>query len=225
MPGPGRPQLPVGAAGTITIREVRPGVFRARCRVRDADGVVREATATGASKNAARTKLQGALSERRGGQAAGKVTGETRVSEVGDRWLAQLAAQVEAGSKAPRTVETYESAWRLHVAPGLGALRLREADTQACEEWLTALRRRVGPSMCSTSRAVLSGVLGLAARLGAIPTNPVRDLSPIPGAGKRARKPRAMTAQERADWLAWISRRPRCRRRGGRRTRPGARSW
>jgi integrase len=58
--------------------------------------------------------------------------------------------------------------------------------------------------MCGTARAVLSGVLGYAARMDAIPANPVRDLSPIAGAGSRVRKPRAMTADERERWLAWL---------------------
>lgn len=206
MPGNGRPQLPIGAHGKIFVREIEPKkLYRARCRVRDADGVVREATARGKSRSAAENALLRALAERRGGPAGGRITGDTRVAEVGQRWLAQIAELVDAGDRSPRTLETYQSAWTNHVLPGLGQLRLREADTQACEDWLVALRRSgLGASMCSTSRAVLSGVLGLAARLGAIPTNPVRDLSPIPGAGQRQRKPRAMTAPERTAWLAWM---------------------
>ena len=47
-------------------------------------------------------------------------------------------------------------------------------------------------------------MLGLASRMDAIATNPVRDLSPIPGAGGRMRKPRSMTAEERAGWLEWM---------------------
>lgn len=37
-----RPPLPIGTFGTITTKEVRPGVYRARTRFRDFDGVTRE---------------------------------------------------------------------------------------------------------------------------------------------------------------------------------------
>lgn len=199
----GRPPLPIGAHGNIATRELGPKRFEARCRYRDADGATRLVKRTGKSGNAARTALQKALTER--GRATGPQLGSaSRVRDAGEHWLARLAERVEAGDRAPRTYATYESAWRLHVLPGLGELRLREATTAACEAWLVALRKRVGPSMASTSRAVLSGVLGYAARMGAIDANPVRDLSPIPGAGSRVRKPRSMTADERAAWLEWM---------------------
>lgn len=198
-----REPTPIGAHGRIQVREAGPKQWVARTRVRDPDGALREVKRSGASRSAAENSLKKALAERRH-NAGATLTGSTRVSEAGQRWLAQMQARVEAGDRAPRTLETYESAWRLHVEPGLGKLQLREATTSRCEAWLVELRKRVGASMCSTARAVLSGVLGYAARMDAIATNPVRDLSPIPGAGKRKRKPRAMTADERAGWLAWM---------------------
>jgi integrase len=187
----------------IKTYEVAPKVYEAFCRYRDADGVTRKVKARGKSKNAATNALKEALSKR--SQDAGAVlSGTSRVREAGEQWLERLAARVEAGDRAPRTLETYRNAWTNHVLPALGELRLREATTAVCEDWLVALRKKVGPSMCSTSRAVLSGVLGYAARMDAIAANPVRDLSPIPGAGSRTRKPRAMTADERAAWLEWM---------------------
>lgn len=199
----GRPPLPIGAHGEIFIREPSPGVFEARCRYHDADGVTRQVKRQGASRNAARNNLLAALSER-DLPGAGQLTGASRVSRAAELWFAQRAAQVEAGDLAPRTLQSYRDAWRLYVAPGLGEVRLREATAARCEAWLVALRRRVGASTCSTARTVASGVLGYAARMGALSGNPIRDLSPIPGAGARKRKPRAMTAAEREQWLAWL---------------------
>lgn len=200
----GRPPLPIGAHGTVAPpRQIRPGVFEARCRYRDADGVTRLVKRTGKSASAARNALLAALADRRRTAGDG-LDGSTRVREVANAWLAQRAAQVDAGDLAPRSLEAYRAAWRLYVAPALGDLRLREATPARCEAWLVELRRRVSASTCSTARSVASGVFGYAVRMDALTTNPVRDLSPIPGAAGRRRTPRAMTALERAAWLAWL---------------------
>jgi integrase len=198
-----REPLPVGAHGKITTKELAPKVWEAFTRVRDPDGELRPVRRQGRSRSAAENKLKAALAERKHNSGS-DITGDTKVAEIGERWLAHLERRVEAGDRAPRTLETYRSAWTLHVRPGLGALRAREATVGRCEAWLVALRKQVGPSMCSTCRAVLSAVLGYAARMDAIPTNPVRDLSPIPGGGSRVRKPRAMTRAEREAWLDWM---------------------
>jgi integrase len=203
MAGPGRQPTPIGTHGKITTVELGAKLWEARTRVRDADGVLRKVKRQGRSITAAENELKKALAERRHNADSG-ISGSTRVRDVGERWLAHVEALVEAGDRSPRTLETYQSAWKLHVEPALGSLQVREATTGRCEAWLVALRKKVGASMCSTARAVLSGVLGYAARMDAIPTNPVRDLSEIPGAGKRTRKPRAMTAPERAAWLEWM---------------------
>lgn len=199
----GRPPTPVGHYGKITVVELGPRKFEARCWYRDFDGVSRRVRATGASKTGAENALKAKFADRRADTGA-ELTGSSKVSKAGELWLVQQRALVDAGDRSPRTYETYESAWRNHVAPGLGELRLREATASRCETWLVALRKRVGPSMCSTARAVLSGVLGHAARMDAIPGNPVRDLSRIPGAKSRKRKPRALTLDERSEWLEWL---------------------
>jgi integrase len=203
MAGPGRQPTPIGTHGKISTSQIGPKLWEARTRFRDADGEYRKVKRQGGSATAAENNLKKALSERRH-NAGSTITPSTRVREVGEKWLAHVEALVDAGDRSPRTLDSYRSAWALHVEPGLGALQLREITTGRCEAWLVALRKKVGPSMCSTARAVLSGVLGYAARMDAIPTNPVRDLSPIPGAGSRKRKPRAMTAAERAAWLTWM---------------------
>lgn len=200
----GRPQLPVGAYGKITRREVilpsGARVMEALCRTRDADGQTRRVKARGKSKTAAETALKAKLLERH--HSIGAITGTSKVYEVAVLWLEQRREQCAAGELAPRTLEKYESVWKLHVAPGLGDLRLREATTARCEDWQTRLRRQVSPAEARKARAVLSGILGYARRMDAIPSNPVRDLSPIPGG--RRRQPRAMTPDERTTWLAWL---------------------
>lgn len=198
----GRPPLPVGAHGAIAPpREVAPKVFEAICRYRDADGVTRRVKARGKSRSAAVNNLKAALAQRQH-NAGSDLTGASKLAEAAERWLEHRRAQVDAGDLAPRSLESYESVLRLHVLPPLGELRLREATPASCEAWLTALRKRKGPSTCRTARAVLAGILGYATRMNAISSNPVRDLSPIPG--KRTRKPRALTREEREGWLVWM---------------------
>src|SRR3954453_17397786 len=59
--GRGRPPTSLGTWGTIRTTRVREGVYRARTRIRDKDGVPREVTATGttiaATERALREKL------------------------------------------------------------------------------------------------------------------------------------------------------------------------
>lgn len=201
----GRPQLPIGQHGRITTRQVSPDganppVFEAMCRTRDQDGETRRVKARGRSKTAAETALKRALAERH--HNTGQLTGNSRLSDAAQLWFEQRRALVDAGDLAPRSLEKYESVWRLHVQPNLGSLRLREATTSRCEAWQTELRRKVSAEETRSARAVLSGILGHASRMDAIPANPCRDLSPIPGS--RRRQPRAMTPKERAEWLQWL---------------------
>lgn len=195
----GRPPLPIGAHGTITTVPVSPKLYEARCRYRDADGETRKVKRTGRSASAAKNNLQAALAERR--LAAGShITPDSRVRVAAERWFEQRRAERDAGDLAHNTLTTYEAAWRLYVEPALGGLRLREVTVARCEIWKVELRKRKGAGATKSARTVLSGVLGYAARMGAIPTNPTRDISPIPGGRKS--KPRALTREERAAWLA-----------------------
>lgn len=205
----GRPQLPVGAYGKITTRDVTPQgadvpVFEAMCRVRDLDGHTRRVKARRKSRTAAETALKQALAERH--HTVGTLTGASRVRDAGTAWLEQRHAEMQAGDIAARTYEVYAAAWRNHVAPTIGELQLREATTARCEAWQIALRKRKGPPTVKRARAVLGQVLGYAARMGAIPTSPVKDVSPIPSG--RTRKPRAMTADERRRWLDHVDTHP-----------------
>lgn len=195
----GRPPLPVGTHGRITTRQLGGKLWEARCRFRDADGETRQLRRRARSRSAAENAVKAALSERR--HTAGAHLGpDSRVRDAAAHWFEQRQAQQEAGELAHSTLTVYRSAWTLYVEPALGGLRLREVTVARCEVWKLELRTRKGASATKSARTVLSGILGYAARMGAIPTNPVRDISPIPG-GRRA-QPRALTRDERARWLA-----------------------
>lgn len=199
----GRQPLPIGSAGTIKTTQMGPKLWLARCRYRDADGATRQVKRTGRSKSGAENALRAAVAERKH-TAGATLTGDSKLADAAGKWLEQKRAEVGGGDLAPSTLAVYESAWRNYVQPALGELRLREFTVARCEDWKVALRKRKGASSTKSARTVLSGVLGYAARMGAIPANPVRDISRIPG-GKR--KPvRALTADERRAWLEAMER-------------------
>lgn len=194
----GRQPLPIGAHGNIKTTPIGPKLWLARCRYRDPDGVTRQVKRTGRSKSAAENELRKALTERKR-TAGATITGDSRLADAATKWFAQRRAEVDGGDLAPTTLAVYESAWTLYVQPALGQVRLREFTVALCEDWIVNLRRRKGPSATKSARTVLSGILGYAARLGAIHANPVRDLSRIPGGKKQP--VRALTAEERRQWL------------------------
>jgi integrase len=196
----GRPPLPIGSHGRISVRLGRGGTgFDAYANVRDPDGVTRQVQRAGATKAAATRALQAALAERTG-SAAGRLSRDSRVSDVAAAWFQHLERQVASEDASPSTLQTYRGAWDRYIGPAVGSLRLGEASVQACDEFLAELAQRRGSSTTKTCKSVLSGMLGFAARRGALPANPVRDTSRVSTTSRR--RPRAMTASERAAWLA-----------------------
>jgi hypothetical protein len=97
------------------------------------------------------------------------------------------------------TEGTYRSILDRYVLPGLGELRIRELTVARADRFLGTLSASVGVATAKTARSVVSGMLGYAARHGAVSTNPVRDTRPL-SAG-RTNGPRALTHDERIQWL------------------------
>ena len=91
--------------------------------------------------------------------------------------------------------------YRRHVKPALGELRLREIDTPTADRALAAIKT-LSVSGARTSKIVISGAVRYAARHGAIQFNPVREVGRIESPPKR--KPRALTGEERNEWLAAV---------------------
>lgn len=167
-----RPRTPVSAHGTITLVEVAPGKWRARTRYRFEDGKLRQVERFGPSKAKARAALQHALTTI--SAAAGvDVKRETRLSDLADRFLLSKA------DKAPRTIDTYRQTIEHHIRPKLGALAVSEATTDRLQRFIDRVRAENGPGAAKACRAVLSGMMGLAARSDAVRANPVRELAPI----------------------------------------------
>lgn len=185
-----RPPLPIGAWGKISRKEVEPGIWRATARFRGYDGKTRQVERRMPGKN-------GAAAERaliaefldRGNSVGADITRESRLSAVVPIWWAEQEDKKLADMTRDRYADVVDS----HILPGVGSLRLREATVPALDRFLKALSLSNGKSTAKHAKTILSGILGLAVRHGAIDSNPLRDVSPVRIKSKAVR---ALTVEE-----------------------------
>ncbi|MDR6868163.1 integrase [Microbacterium resistens] len=124
------------------------------------------------SRAKAETALKKALAEIMAA-APGDLKRETRLRDLGERFLKAKA------SRAPRTVDTYRHSVEKVITPRIGDLSVAEATPERLQRFLDAVTAEHGHGTAKTARAVLSGMMGLAARSDAIQHNPVRELAPL----------------------------------------------
>lgn len=197
----GRQPLPLGSHGEIRTWQ-EGSVWLARTRFRDFDGVVRPVKRSGRTKSAAVRALREALVERQAPAKASEVTADSKFSKVAEMWFLEVEQQVADGSKSPGTLDTYRSIYKRHVRPALGELRVHEVKTPVVDRVLAAIKKR-SPSNARTAKIVVSNTMRLAARHGAILYNPVREVARIESPPRR--RPRALTGEERQQWLRAVS--------------------
>lgn len=197
--------MPLGTWGLIRTYPVgddgkgKPRRVRAMADYRDFDGVVRRVEASGKTATAATQNLRQKLQNRTLAGHHGELTGMTRFTTAADLWLEKLDALVADEQRSPSTVETYRRQLKNHVRPALGEVRLGEISTPLVDKVIGRIKVDVSAATAKTCRSVISGVMGLAARYGAIVTNPVREIERIEGRPKQP--PRALTNQERVQLL------------------------
>ena len=207
----GRQPLPLGQWGLIRVYpHLRDGAgkvtsYRARTLFRDLDGRTRSVARSGPSKSRAQATLKAALA-RRSSAGSRDLAGATRFSEfsvAAEMWVEDDRKHVDRVSRSPSTLETYEGHLRRHVLPGLGEVRLGEITVPLLDRFLELLATDSGVATSRSCRAVVSGVLSMAVRYGAVPTNPVRDAGPI--ASTRKRPPTSLTAKDGLELLALLA--------------------
>ena len=108
----GRPPLRIGQHGKITRIHITGGMWLARCRFRDGDGVTRivERRGPGGDQHGklAEDALIESLKDRRPPGVSGEITLDTRICDLVDQHIELL----EENGKAPATLTTYRSAAR-----------------------------------------------------------------------------------------------------------------
>ncbi|WP_410790449.1 tyrosine recombinase XerC [Kribbella sp. C-35] len=83
----------------------------------------------------------------------------------------------------------------------MGELTIREARVPRCDAFLSSVRTNSGPSKAKTYRTVLSLLMALAVRHGAIDANPVRETGKIPRGHKQ---PKALTVDDETKILTEV---------------------
>ncbi len=167
-----RPRTPLSSYGTISVVKIAEGKYRARTRYRFEDGKLRQVERFAASEAKATTALKQALTTiaLSGGV---DVKRETRIRDLGRRFLLAKA------NRAPRTVDAYRHTVEKIINPRIGELSVSEATADKLQRFVDQVAADNGPGAAKTAKAVLSGMMGLAARSDAIVANPVRNLAPV----------------------------------------------
>jgi len=168
-----RPRTPVNGFGKITVTQVEPGRWRARTRYRFDDGSLRQIERFAPTKAMATHNLQRALitiKSPASGQALGR---DSRLSLLADQFLTSKSG------RAPRTVDTYRQTVEHLIKPRLGQLTVAEATTARLDRFISEVASSNGPGAAKACRAVLSGMMGLAARSDLVSVNPIREVSHI----------------------------------------------
>ena len=196
-----RPPLPLGTPGAITTKEESPGVWVARCRFRDHDGVTRRLWKQGPSKTAARGALHQTIQDRQRGSGGGSVlTPASRFKDAAELYLAKVDRKREDSTHA-----LYAYHLERTILPALGSLQLRECTVARLDAFLEALESRYAAPTRRTYRSIVSGVLQIAVLHEALPANPVRELDRIEQPrGQAKKKPRGLTVDERQALLGWF---------------------
>ncbi len=195
-----RPPLQIGSWGKIStsITKVdpkgKPLSHTAKANFRDHDGHVRDVTATGRTKTAAEQALLAKLKDRARTGGTGELTAMHKVGQLIDLWEKKFKKLVEIGKRSPTSYDTYERVIRNHIRPAIGELRIGEATTQRLDKVISTISDRSGTSTAKTARAIVSGMMSLAVRYGAITVNPMREIETIESAPKNP--PRALTSEE-----------------------------
>lgn len=208
----GRPPLRIGQHGKIVREHLGGGVWLARCRYRDSDGVTRRVERKGPPDEfdkhgkLATDLLIEALAERRPPSGAPEAIGlDTPLSALIDRHLARLAED----GRSPATLATYRFAAD-KLTKFVGGVRVREASTARLDAALRSMRTAHGATMAKQAKTILRGGLQLAVLANVIAANPVRDVAPL-----RAKTPpkgaTALTAENLRDLLAKVRASDYCR--------------
>jgi len=158
----------------VKTKQVRPGVFRSRTRIRDRDGIPREVTATGTTKSAAERALRGKLVDRLP-PTRQAISASTTMASLAETWIAFLRSE---GRIENTTINEYERVINNTVLPELGGLRLREATTSRLDGFIVGVRAK-SANRQRKAKVVLGAMLDMAVRHDALVVNPVRQTARV----------------------------------------------
>jgi integrase len=184
----GRPRTSIGTYGSIHVRRKRSQSYVARTRFRDADGRLRDVTATSTSRTRAVADLKERLLKRPGYGQGGVLGLRSPFTDLAELWLADMEGRdISEGTK-----ENYRDDLRVHVRPFFENYTLGEITTGRIEVFLKRAAA-VSYSRAKHSRTLLNQLFGFALRHDAIDRNPVEGTSPL---RKPKGAPQALTLEQ-----------------------------
>ena len=164
-----RPRLPIGQYGKISRNQNKNGTWTALCRMRFMDGSYRKVKATSESPIKAEIALKQKC-ERLSRMQVGIIGPDITLSNLADRYMDDKGA-----SRSQGTIDTYNSAVK-HIKRQLGQLTVGETTPMAVQRFLNSVVTSNGYGAATSCRSVLSGMMGMAVRNGAIQHNPVSEV-------------------------------------------------
>ncbi len=176
----GRPALQIGAHGKISRVHLGGGLWLARCRYRDSDGVSRKVQRLGPPDiydqygKLAEDALIQALADRRLSSPSDTIGLETLLTALVEQHLVRLAED----GRSPVTLSTYRFAVG-KLQKFIGGVRVGEASPARIDAALRSMRSAHGPTMARQAKTVLRGALQLAVMANVLGSNPVRDVQPL----------------------------------------------
>ena len=180
--------------GTIHTRE-RAGRWVAEINFRE-EGELRRVSRSGETEAAAIRALRASLRRRAEESGHGVLSPSTRLSAAATVCFEQIGRQV-----ALSTIEGYRQRFRTLVEPRLGSQTLGSLTVPVLERAFDKMEAEgMRPGSRQNARTVLGRIFDVAVRHGALPLNPVRNVSAI--RMPRKKPPRALTAEEREKVLA-----------------------
>lgn len=156
------------------------GLWLARCRYRDRDGVSRKVQRLGPPGiydqygKLAEDALIQALADRRLSSPSDTVGLETPLTALVEQHLVRLAED----GRSPVTLATYRFAVG-KLQKFIGGVRVGEASPARIDAALRSMRSAHGPTMARQAKTVLRGALQLAVMANVLGSNPVRDVQPL----------------------------------------------
>jgi integrase len=176
----GRPALRIGAYGKISRVSLGGGLWLARCRYRDSDGVSRKVQRLGPPGiydqygKLAEDALIQALADRRLSSRSDTIGLETLLTALVEQHLVRLAED----GRSPVTLSTYQfAAGKLQKF--IGGVHVGEATPARIDAALRSMRSAHGATMARQAKTILRGALQLAVMANALGSNPVRDVQPL----------------------------------------------
>jgi integrase len=207
----GRPSLRIGQHGKITRKYLGSGVWLARTRFRDSDGVTRIVERRGPADEHDHhgKQAEDALIEALGQRLApggSEVTLDTKIITLVERHI----DRIEEDGRAVRTIDTYRYCAKL-LGKIMGGVRVGEATPARLDAAIRSMRTAHGDVLAVQSKTILRGGLHLAVMANVIGANPVRDVSPH-RSKTRPKGASALTADELRRLLAKLRASEACQR-------------